>query len=310
MQPALPVQATSPARIEVALTDKPDRLDGGFAGCDAILGHTGNQEILPHREADIAVAEFGGDLGEAAHLIGGELADRQHDADPAKSVLLLRMCADMRQAVECGTRRDGFSGDAHELAAELFLHRGEEFLKAPGVEHIFEARLGAIGAIAVVDEDAHDRVRDLGRLVGFDDDAGVARKVLMAGDAAKHEAEPDARLDAEALLHVDGLETDVVGVFQHRDHAGAVEADVELARNAEERTVVEDVEMPCARIRPRIDQLLRIDAGGRRAGDVADIVGAGAARAQAEILDRLDHGHGVLRLDLAHLQIGARRHMA
>ena len=54
-------------------------------------------------------------------------------------------------------------------------------------------------------------------------------------------------------------------------------------------------------------QFLRIDAGGRRAGDVADVVGAGAARGQAEILDALDHGDGVLRLDLAHLQIGAGR---
>ena len=88
--------------------------------------------------------------------------------------------------------------------------------------------------------------------------------------------------------------------------AGAVETDVELARQAVERAVVEDVEVPFARIGPRVDQFLRVDAGGRRAGDVADIVGAGAARAQAEVLDRLDHGDGVFRLDLAHLQIGAR----
>ena len=31
-QPALPVHAISPARIEVALVGKPDRLDGGFGG--------------------------------------------------------------------------------------------------------------------------------------------------------------------------------------------------------------------------------------------------------------------------------------
>ena len=91
--------------------------------------------------------------------------------------------------------------------------------------------------------------------------------------------------------------------------AAAVEADVELARDAVERAVVEDVEVPLAGIRPRVDQFLRIDAGGRRAGDVADVVGARAARAQAEVLDRLDHGDGVLRLDLAHLQVGARRHV-
>ena len=85
--------------------------------------------------------------------------------------------------------------------------------------------------------------------------------------------------------------------------------DVELARQAVERAVVEDVVVPLARVGPRVDQFLRVDAGGRRAGDVADVVGAGAARAQAEVLDALDHVDRVLRLDLADLQVGARRHM-
>ena len=131
----------------------------------------------------------------------------------------------------------------------------------------------------------------------------------MAGDAAEREAKPDARFDAEAVLHLDRLEADVVGVFQHRNAPGAVEADIEFARQAVERALVENVEVPFARVRPRVDQFLRIDAGCRRAGDVADIVGARAARAETEILDRLDHGDGVLRLDLADLQIGARGDM-
>ena len=193
--------------------------------------------------------------------------------------------------------------------AELVFHGAQELLKAPGVEDVFEPRLGAVGAVAVVDEDAHHGIGHLGGVFGLDDDAGSASEILMPGDAAEHELEPDARLDAEAVLHGDGLEADVVGVFEHRDHAAAVEADIEFARDAIERAVVEDVEMPFARIRPGIDQLLRIDTRGRRAGDVADIVGAGAARAQAQILDRLDHGHGVFGLDLAHLQIGAGGHM-
>ena len=144
-------------------------------------------------------------------------------------------------------------------------------------------------------------------LVRLHHDAGVAGEIPVAGDAAEHEPEPDAGLDAEAVVHLDRLEADVVGVLQHRDRAAAVEGDVELARQAVERAVVEDVEVPLARVGPRVDQLLRIDAGGRRAGDVADVVGAGAARAQAEVLDRLDHGDRVVGRDLADLQIGARR---
>ena len=65
--------------------------------------------------------------------------------------------------------------------------------------------------------------------------------------------------------------------------------------------------MPFARERPRIDQLLRIDAGGRSAGDIADVVGAGAARAQPQILHRLDHGDRIVRFDFADLNVGARR---
>ena len=37
--------------------------------------------------------------------------------------------------------------------------RADEFLDAHGVEHVFQPRLGAVGAIAVIDEDAHHRVR-------------------------------------------------------------------------------------------------------------------------------------------------------
>ena len=111
-------------------------------------------------------------------------------------------------------------------------------------------------------------------------------------------------------LHLDGLEADVVRVFQHRNAAGAVEGDVELARQAVERALVEDVEVPFARIRPRVDQLLRIDTGGRCAGDIADIVGARTARAKAEILDFFEHENCVFRLDLAHLQIRARGDVA
>ena len=89
----------------------------------------------------------------------------------------------------------------------------------------------------------------------------------------------------------------------------AIEGDVELARQAVERTVVENVEVPFKCVGTRVDKLLRVDACGRRAGDVADIVGAGAARAQPQILDRLDHGDRIRRLDLADLDIGTGRHM-
>ncbi len=249
------------------------------------------------------------DLGNAAHLVGGEFADRQHNANPEIAVLFLPMRADMREPVESRPRRNGVRGRADELAAEPFFDRGDEFFKTPGVEYVFQARLGAIGAVAMIDKDPHHGVGHRCRLGWLDDHTSVAGKSAVAGDAAKHQPEPDARLDAVAIFYRDRLKADVIGVLQHRNDAAAVKADIEFARNAVERTLVENVKMPFAGIGPGIDQFLRIDAGGRRAGDVADIVGAGAARAQAEILDRFHHRDRVLRLDFAHLQIGARRHM-
>ena len=56
--------------------------------------------------------------------------------------------------------------------------------------------------------------------------------------------------------------------------AAAIEGDVEFARQAVEFTMVEDEMMQRAGIGPRIDQFLRVDAGRRAAGDVADVIGA------------------------------------
>jgi hypothetical protein len=131
----------------------------------------------------------------------------------------------------------------------------------------------------------------------------------MPSDAAQAQLEPDAGRKPRALVHLHCLEADVVRIFQHRNHAGAVEGDIEFAWQAVKRAIVENVEMPLARERARVDQFLWIKAGGRRAGDVADIVGAGAARAQAEILNGLDQRDGVMRFDLADLQIGPRGDM-
>jgi hypothetical protein len=78
-QPTLPVQATRPARIELALVE----------------GHARDEEILPDGKTDVAVAEAACNAGEPAHLLCGEPTDRQHDADPVEPLLRLRVHADM-----------------------------------------------------------------------------------------------------------------------------------------------------------------------------------------------------------------------
>ena len=77
--------------------------------------------------------------------------------------------------------------------------QADEFLDTHRVEHVFQPRLGAVGAIAVIDENAHHRVGDGAGVRWAHHDAGVAGEVAMPGDAAKAELEPDAGLKPEAV---------------------------------------------------------------------------------------------------------------
>src|SRR2546430_2513957 len=108
LQPTLPVQATRPARIAVALAAKPSA---------AIAGRAGFQRL---------------------------------------------------------------GRNTHELAPELLLDQREELVDAEGIEHVFEPRLGAIGAVAVVDEDADDGVGDERCFRRLHDDAGLAAEIAVA----------------------------------------------------------------------------------------------------------------------------------
>jgi len=182
-------------------------------------------------------------------------------------------------------------------------------LVAPAVEEVLETRLLAVGAIAVFQEDAQDGVGHLHAAVGRDDDTAVAGEVAVAGDAAEAQPEPDARRDGVALPHPHRGEADVVRVLEDAHRAAAVEADVELARQPVQLAVVEDVVVERARERTGVDELLRIDAGGGAAGDVAHVVGAGAARDDAELVQRGEDLDAVFGGDAAELEVGARRHV-
>ena len=95
--------------------------------------------------------------------------------------------------------RDVLLRHARQWPAQLCLHLAEELLETPGIQHVLEARLLAVGAVAAVDVDAHDGIRHGNGVVGLHQHAGGAREVLVAGDAAETEPEPHAGLDAERL---------------------------------------------------------------------------------------------------------------
>ena len=67
------------------LRRKPSASIAAFGGGDFVVGHAGNQQVLPHGQADIAVAEILRDFRQSAHLCDGDPADRKHDADPVQA---------------------------------------------------------------------------------------------------------------------------------------------------------------------------------------------------------------------------------
>ena len=149
MQPVLPVQATRPARMALASMARPS---ASIPFCAALSLAVGTPEISRFCQTVSLMSpspRSRATAGNAAHLRDRHAADRHRDADPIEAILLLRMDADMGGAVEGRARRQGAGHGTVELAAELLFHEREEFLNAQAVEHVFQPRLGAVGAVAV-----------------------------------------------------------------------------------------------------------------------------------------------------------------
>ena len=116
--------------------------------------------------------------------------------------------------------------------------------------------------------------------------------------------ERDAEQNFFADLH--RLHADVIRFFHRADQAAAVVGDVELTRQVVERTVVDDDLADLLAERHDVKQFHRVNARGGICREITDVVRARAARVQADALDAAQKFRRVLRLDEAHLQIGAR----
>ncbi len=184
---------------------------------------------------------------------------------------------------------------------------------APGVQHIFQPGLFAVGAVAVFDEDPHDGGGDGDALVGRQQNAAIAGEILVAGDAAELHAEVDARRDRRVPIRPSSCPAATRTATKPMSlvsssvlmRAAAVKGDVEFARQAVHLAVVEDVVVHLPGQRAGVDQFLRIDAGGGAGGDVADVVGPRAAMDDAQVVQAGQQIDGVFGADLAELEIGA-----
>ena len=101
----------------------------------------------------------------------------------------LRVDADVAGAVDGLARLAGFEQEANEREGEPLLRLGEELLHAPLVDQVLQPGLLAVGAVAIVVEDANHGRSNGHRLVRVQQQAAIAGELLVPGDAAEHERE-------------------------------------------------------------------------------------------------------------------------
>ena len=159
LQPVLPVQATRPARMALASIARPSASILRLRGLQAFAS-------ARRRSADSARPSAGYRRRPGrARWRRGRASARRSAGRPARrrrsSCRPSCFCAWMpiwAVRLERRARRQRRRHGAVELAAELLFRQREEFLDAHLVEHVFQPRLGAVGAVAVFDEHAHHRV--------------------------------------------------------------------------------------------------------------------------------------------------------
>ena len=108
--------------------------------------------------------------------------------DPVQPVLFLRVNAEVRRPIEQWARRNGAGHRAIESPTELFLQQSDEFFDAHGIEYIFQTRFGAVGPIAVLDEQTHHSVRHFAGVTRLYQHTGITGEIVMPGNAARARA--------------------------------------------------------------------------------------------------------------------------
>src|SRR5690606_21611481 len=155
---------------------------------------------------------------------------------------------------------------------------------SPLFKEVLQARLLPIRPIAMLDEHPEHGSGHGDRLVGTEEQPRASAEIAVPGDASELDTKIDARWNCAAFWHADGEEADVVGIDGGRDRSTAVERDVELARQAVEVAVIQDVVVQRPRVGTDVDQLVTIKSRCRRGGDVPDVVCTRTARRQTEFL--------------------------
>ena len=182
-----------PGADRIGAGRKSERVDPGLRRRDLVRRHARDDEVLPDGEADVAVAEL------ARHRCRGRASAPPSScrrAERRRSSCGRAASARARRYARRDRRPDAARmpspGTRSSLRPSFSSTSASTFSDAHAVDDVFEPRLVAVGAVAVIDEHAHDGVGHLGRVRGPDHNAGVAREVLVPGDAAEHQPKPHA----------------------------------------------------------------------------------------------------------------------
>src|SRR5699024_9816299 len=156
-----------------------------------------------------------------------------------------------------------------------------DLLHAPVLDEELEPVAGALGAVAVVAEQAGHAVPDVGGLVGADERAQALRQLPAGGPAA-----PDPQVEARAGLGVDHADKgDVVDLVDHVETRVAGEGGLVLAREVGELGAADVLVPDLLDRRRRVDDLVGGDPGHRAAQHDAGAVAAGLHGGQAHLVE-------------------------
>ena len=231
------------------LTVEAERLQCSSGLGHARLWHIGNQQVLPHRQAQRARAKTLGNIGNAMHLRHLQARRRNWHTQPDQSRLALGMHADMGIAPLRRARLALRQRDAPQWLRQQRLDLLQGPVQPVRIDHILHAGTPPVGAITMLDEHLEHRLRHIQTLRRCDQHTEIACEIAVASDAT--EGNPESDLATLPLPHC--AKADVIGVLQRGHLSATIERDIEFSRQAIQLAMIEDEVVQCAAQGARIE---------------------------------------------------------
>ena len=198
----------------------------------------------------------------------------------------------------CGSIGPSGAHRGLQLAAELSLDLGAQPLDSPLVDQELDAGAGALGALALVAVELGDRPADVGGLVRAGEDV---QPPAHPGGRAQAAADPHVVADLAVLL--DRHQADVVDLVLGAAVGACRHRHLELAGQVGELAVADEGALELLHQRPRVDQLVAVDACQRAADHVSPDVAAGLRERQPDRVQLVQHHRHVLDRQVVQLDV-------